>query len=675
MSKQEVLSPWTPINLKKENNNISIKLWGRKYSCGEKSFIESIISQEEELLNAPIRFVGTENGKEIVWGNFKNMVMTGSDESEVTVCSTAESDAFILNTCLKTEFDGCVDMSFSIMPIGRNPKQNLGFAADKEPHFNLTRLWLEIPLKSSVAKYYHIHPRADIITEDGVREEEVFTQAGTLTKEFAIPFREQIYLSNDKIGFAFFGESDQGIQTESENRVIECITEGDTTVLRIRLFDSEPSQWKKKGTDNGQDLYPITFRFGWIATPIKEFPQNPYDEKNIHLITRDDYAEYLFSKCDDSNEILIDKIARLGVNTLYIHEAWNDIQNSPFLTEETEARLIKIVKEAHNRGMKVIPYFGYEISSLSPYWAEYGKKIMRIGHEENHSYTWIWYRKPAQRAMYLCYNSPWQDIFAEGIENLLDKYDFDGIYIDGTMFPSFCMNEEHGCGYRDENGKLHATYPIWAIRKMMKRLYKKIEGRGGIINNHGGAAFNMSALSFCHSIWEGEVIQSKFMHGEINQLPEEHFRSVFTGRNYGVPINMLCYSNPPKWSFSQGVAVSVPFGILPKPCKVEELEYMSKIWSYIDDFPVKDAQWHPYYDGNVFAKSSSDDVKVSYYQTESEKLLFCANVKNEPLDVTIEIADKNMNFVSSFSDSSIDYKDGIIKTKFNGFGFALIRLK
>jgi hypothetical protein len=44
-------------------------------------------------------------------------------------------------------------------------------------------------------------------------------------------------------------------------------------------------------------------------------------------------------------------------------------------------------------------------------------------------------------------------MFVDGIKNLLDTFDFDGIYIDGMMYPKGCMNEEHGCGYRDENGK------------------------------------------------------------------------------------------------------------------------------------------------------------------------------------------------------------------------------
>lgn len=114
-------------------------------------------------------------------------------------------------------------------------------------------------------------------------------------------------------------ESDENMQPESADKLIECVKKTDEVILRIHLLDSEPHKWSEKG---------------------------------------------------------------------YLHEKWNDLQNSPFITRKTADRLRLIAEEAHKRGIKVIPYFGYEISSLSPYWHKMGEEIMNhrlIGLSLRHS--------------------------------------------------------------------------------------------------------------------------------------------------------------------------------------------------------------------------------------------------------------------------------------------------
>ena len=78
------------------------------------------------------------------------------------------------------------------------------------------------------------------------------------------------------------------------------------------------------------------------------------------------------------------------------------------------------------------------------------------------------------------------------------------------------------------------------------------------------------------------------MQGNVTEIPEGHFRSVFTGRNFGVPGYMLCYSNPPVWTFDQALAQSIIFGIMPKANDAgEPLELMSEFWKFTDNFPIE----------------------------------------------------------------------------------------
>lgn len=97
-------------------------MWGREYISGKQSFLEQIISQNTEILSALIMVSGIENGKRIVWNDIHNYSMDESDDAKSVICSVAQSEAFVMDVTVKTEFDGCMDIGLSIMPQGRSVK-------------------------------------------------------------------------------------------------------------------------------------------------------------------------------------------------------------------------------------------------------------------------------------------------------------------------------------------------------------------------------------------------------------------------------------------------------------------------------------------------------------------------------------------------------------------------
>lgn len=673
MNTAKIMRPWTPIKLTEEKGQVTTQVWGRNYISGKKSFLEKITSQGRELLASPVRIVGTENDEEIQWTPFQHLIMNESDEAEVTVCSSALGKAFILNTTMEIAYDGCIRLFLNIMPQGRSDSEWFALGESRKTGYELSRLWLEIPLKQENALFYHVFPSSDL-TINGVKtKEDTILQAGKIAADMTFPFKEQIYVSNDEAGLGLFFESDRHFQPESPDKTIELIRRDTEVLLRIRLLDSEPVAWKEKDPSQGRELFPISYKIGMMATPVKEYPENPYTEKNIHIDcykkVPENYEDFLMENFQDTMEIPFDRYKRLGVTTLYIHEKWNDLQSSPFLTKKSADRLRLIVEEAHKRGIKVIPYFGYEISSLSPYWGRMGEKVMRRASEKY--YDDHWYRYPYQRAPIVCYHSQWQDIFAEGIEKLMDEFHFDGIYLDGTIRPLSCMNEKHGCGWRDENGALHATYPVWAVRELMKKLYRIVDSRGGIINCHGTASFTLGALPYCHTLWEGEMIQTQLMHGEITEFPEGYYRSVLCGRNLGIPENMLCYSNPPVWNFPQALALSLLIGVLPKPNDSgEPLEIMSQIWRLFDSFSFNGAAWHPYYENTAFT-ISEEAVKISYYENNGKYLILCVNTKSEPCRAKVQFPEK-LEIKEMCVSCHVEEIENGISFQAEGFDYAII---
>lgn len=619
-----------PLSATYENGRCEIIPWNRKYTLDGSPFLSSVISGAEELLAAPMRLVGTENGKELCIKNVYSQLIHGYEAGKVVkACQHMQSARFVFNTSLSAEYDGMMDWHLTVSTHGRSVAQFFGIAESDTSPRELTRLWLEIPLKKDAATSYQYAPQAEALIDE-IRPDmspALYAAGAVPKKSLALPFIHQLFVGNDRVGFSVFFESDKGWQVENAERAIECITDEDTVVIRIHLLDSEPKTWLEKGEDNGIGLMPLTFRIGMQATPIKPFPKNPYTERNMHIDCfkkiLEPYETFLFSPFGDTSELAIDRIARLGVNTLYIHEKWNDIQNSPFLTSDTARRLKRIVSEAHKRGMKVIPYFGYELSTLSPLYGEKAEEFLCS------DITWHWYRFPWQRAPQVCQNSGWQDVFVESVEHLLDEFGFDGLYLDSIYPTRACRNEKHGCGYRDNDGVLHATYPVFAVRNLMKRLCAIVEKRGGTICSHSFGVFPVTAMAFSHVMWEGESLQTYLMKGLLESVPEDHYRAVYTGRNFGIRVNMLCYSNPPAWTFREAMANTLPFGIIPKPVDTgEPLEDMSKLWRILDGFDIENAKWKPYFENDVTL--STDDVRLSYYETEDALLCLAANMKKIP---------------------------------------------
>ncbi len=664
-----------PLSTRYADGKCDILPWNRRYRLDSAPFLSSILSGEEELLAAPMRLVGIENGKELIVTDVKSQFIHGFEEGkEVKACQYMQSARFVFNTTLTTEYDGMMDWHLTVATQGRSVAQFFGLAESDTAPRELTRLRLEIPLKRHAAISYQYAPQAEALIDGAIPDTSpaLYAAGAIPTKSLSLPFIHQLFVGNDRKGFSVFFESDQDWEIEDEHRAIECITEKDAVVIRIHLLDCEPYVWRDKGEDGGIGLMPLSFRIGMQVTPIKPFPKNPYEEHNMHIDCfkkiLQPYEEFLFSPFEDSAETAIDRMARLGVNTLYIHEKWNDIQNSPFLTSDTAARLKRIVSEAHKRGMKVIPYFGYEMSTLSPIYAEKAEEFLCS------DVVWHWYRFPWQRAPQVCQNSGWQDVFVENVERLMDEFGFDGLYLDSIYPTRACRNEKHGCGYRDHNGVLHPTYPVFAVRNLMKRLCAIVEKRSGRICSHTFGVFPVTTMAFSHVMWEGESLQTLLMKGALNSVPEAHYRAVYTGRNLGIPVNMLCYSNPPAWTFREAMANTLPFGIIPKPVDTgEPLEDVSRLWKILDAFDIEHAVFKPYFESNILL--STEDVRLSCYETEDALLCLAANMKREPRKgVTVTLPNTAKNVVDAESGSVLTENADRITLDFDSFDYKILRI-
>lgn len=646
------VSPWTPVQAVQTSNGTSVSMWDRTYTVKNDVLFTSITSRGNEILSTPMRLVGLENGEEIVWHEQQSFIFEKSEENAV-ICGSQECDSFIVNTALSVDFDGYCAMDLKIMPRGRTVAEVFGVAQEKKNEFSLDKLWLEIPLKKEYVSLFHYFPANPIPSFEnenlGFKSSSV-CMSRAIPCSMKFPFKPLLWVGNENQGLCWCADSDENWEPADPNSAIEIIDGKDEVLLRFHFIDSTAKAWQPiPGRPKNYTYPPLSFKMGIQATPVKPFAENPYKEKILHIDCfkkiLEEYDDFLANPVvEGSNENGYDRMQRLGVTTLLIHEKWNKVQNYWELSEPTKKLAKTVVAECHKRGIKVIPYFGYEISTLNPKYSEYATSRRQ---EPSGPYAGGWYRKPNQRAYCVCFHSQYAKDMAEGVKKLTEDYDFDGIYLDSTLYPSACVNTDHGCGYTDLNGQLRPTYPITPLRSFMKNLYEYFEPLGKMVTPHLSNCCNIPALSFSHLNWDGEHSQAYINANGIEKIPLDYMRTEYSARNFGIPYEFLAYTFE-NWSFEDSLSIGLIHGMLSRPNDIgKPLEIMAPIWKAVDSFPMVGSTWHPYWENGLLPEDSK--IKISYYkaQNNEEFLVFVSNPTDSNDQITtIQLTEKPVKIFS-----------------------------
>ena len=341
--------------------------------------------------------------------------------------------------------------------------------------------------------------------------------------EGELPFKPCIWVGNEDCGLNICMESDQALKLDGKPYLEMYQREGFREV-KMNLLNGIPKVWNQQEETWLHNLPPVTFEILLQATPVK--PWNEELAENWRVYHTD------FQKID------VEELAKQGFRWLILHENWSRIQN--YCMPADKVLLADIVKRAHANGMKVLAYFGYEYSSAVPGFHEHMEEYLNKTREGY--FTGGWTRGGQNQKAYIaCYHGGYSGEMIEACKMVMDKYDLDGIYTDGTYVPWECANESHGCGYRDEEGKLHMTWPILATRRHVEKLYRAVHERGGVIDTHQSSCCLMPTLAFCDSYFDGENIQSNIREGMEDFLSMETFRCEFMGRNLGIIPHLIAY--------------------------------------------------------------------------------------------------------------------------------------
>ena len=617
----EVLAPWTPIEVEADGRTIKVSPWGRVYELDQLPFPSRIESVGGALLAAPVRLVVRADQQQVNWEKV-DLRVTEQTPAVVRLAHEASGGPLKLLSEIEIEYDGTIRIDWTLRA---------------EQATRIDEVTLEIPLAEEHARYFYHFPAVWPSKTPNAGE---LSRAG-----YVGGFRPFIWLGDEQRGLAWFCESDENWRVDDANLVTEISRTFDSSTKAVQMVlrlhpvsqpvDLDPALSSESTAAASSSL---SYTFGLQATPVKPVEKDVWDYRIVHVDPNESlYAVKAGLKLPEAD---LDHLAAAGVKTVAFHEHWTDIESYVSTTHTEDLKYL--VKGCHDRGMQLLLYFGFLISDLAPEWGEFGAQCVvmpRTGYE-----PYDYPPQPKQNAFNVCYNSVWQDRLADGLAELVDEFDIDGVYLDGTEYPHACANRRHGCGYVRDDGRVSPTYPIWAVRNMMKRIYTIVRSRKpeGQVNVHNSTCMTIPTLGWATSSWDGEQFRdlpSGTSAAEV--LPLDVFRTEFMGHQWGVPAEFLSYEGQNQKTFSneQTYAFTLLHDVLTRSYDIgPALDLSSDLWRLSDEFGRKQAEWFPYWRNGEYVTIEPEGAHASLYRhPQNGVLAVLSNLGRAEALVTVEL--------------------------------------
>ena len=583
--------PWTPLRSAARRGGFSVACWGRTYEFDRDSCIRQILSDGIRLLAGPIRWVGKINGRKL--GRLRGSLhCLERARDRVVLSQELTGNGVTLDVQLEMEFDGMLRVDCELS--ARKPAQ-------------VQALALEIPLRAEIATHFYQY-------RGRVGDDRAFGRVPA--RGFSKGFRPFVWLGNEERGLSWFAESEENWFHADSSRAITLRRERNAVVLRLHLVSTPVDVVASDGADwPYSDRKPplvrrLRYAFGLQATPVKPVEKDAWDHR-IFCVAIDPAIAVPGKHSLDIPLAELDRLAEAGVRTIVMFESWTDIEAHARTTHGRKLR--RLVRACHERGMKILLYFGFLFSELAPEWRDFGARCVvlpRTGWSLLHFPP-----QPIQPAWRVCLRSAWQDFLVDGIARVMDEYDIDGVYLDGTAQSYACRNALHGCGVVRKDGSIGPTFPIFSVRSAMRRIYSAVRSRkpDGQVNVHNSTCMTIPTLAWATSTWDGEQFAGLKRGADASQfLPLDSFRVEFMGHQWGVPAEFLCYGKP--LTYKEAWALSLLHDV---PVRAHgrkgDLDLLSAIWKVMDGFGRKEAQWVPYWRNADFVKTSPTGVQASLY--------------------------------------------------------------
>lgn len=452
-----VIPPFTPISLK--NNVLATVL--REHTLNNVGLWDQIVSLGKPLLKAPMRWTAVQQGKPVAVRPGALRLRQKRDDYIVT-----EAQFFIgaAESTLRSEWeqDGMAKMTLEIPAT---------------PQMELERLALEIPLDEAQMKYMHA-------CGDGLRfnyagltpagEGPIWDSSKANRNEIVGAFYPYIWLGGGERGLAFFADTDKGYSLDEKAPMIELIRQKDTLLLRVN-FITKPIKLQQ----------PRVLEFGLQATPVKPMPEKPVN-----------WRRWLCSRVDER----VQPFTILGATLYYgaisynltpldhdlsIYEAFSQARNDGQFNEAFVQQWLEKYKRFTEPGTERWKYFEAHIRSgmrtasstlrkhgwlLTPYTNPRGTGF-DIPEWPTFQDEWLQFpyyqrSKSGEISYEICPVRSYQDMAMWRYREMMKC--FDGIYWD-NLYLSCNFDPIAGGAWIDDQGRIHPSMGLWAMRDLVKR--------------------------------------------------------------------------------------------------------------------------------------------------------------------------------------------------------------
>ena len=498
---------------------------------------------------------------------------------------------------------------------------------DIEGAGKLEDLALEMVLPEDIAQFYNAHYFS--------RENYV----GALMEGLNLKKIPSVWLGNLDVGLTFCTESFQHWHNADEAKVFEIKRHRNQREGRIvkwiaHLVDTEVSLSAGK---------PLHYEFGIEANPVKPTPANfrswrvgPFKPYNI---AHPWYFPYKELKKYPENGILV--------------------------PEHTSMELFKkYVDDYRGKGMELTLY-------LNPFLAAARSTEYQVFRKQ--------WRNP-YNVYPQCPGSSFTDYTVWNVNECIQKGGLQCVYVD-SLGAVNCANPLHGCGYIDEKGVQHLTWPIRAMRKYMQRLYSLIHAEGrdpehNFLWAHMSARTSAPINAFVDFQCSGEELEKRIITNsnylELYTLDEFQ---LYYMKSSGVVPSLLpnlgrTGAKEPRYQKKyndQILAHVLLHDTLLWPGWCDDA-YINAFYKKLDEWGYKDPalEYHSYRKQDKL-KADKPAVKISYYTLKGKTLAVVVNTSKDDVETTI-------NHPAGF----VDMRNGgnlPAKISIPGYNFALLELK
>jgi len=631
-----VMKPWTPIAMNKD----TAQIWGREVTIGPNGLPSKMVSQKRDVLAGPIVIEAVAGGKPLAPVGSPKLEAKPDKLTAEAKLSGAAGDIDVKTVM---EYDGFIWVD--IVP-GKNVS-------------SLDRLTVTIPLKKEVASLC----MWDTFKYDSNVNYEVTLAApksdwGAVPDTVAKPWSPYIFLHDDQVGFCFLAENAEGWAPANEDSVVTLKKEGDQAVLKVEIIGKTTAK---------EDIKPIGFALQ--ATPVRPVPN---------------YRVEKWGKTGRANRWLTGSEMFDGVTPQY------PAVGSFRLRDESAYR--SMMAMTGRGGMNIIPYNSSIEHAM-------GDRDLRQRIDLLRGLPGSFAAGPDLLMLRACKNcKEYRDKKVWDLHMFLEKTQGDAVYMDDSE-PLPCYNSQHGCGWKDQQGKIHHTISYRQIRDMAKRMHKVFLDH----NREPYIVWHMASATPQVAAYGGFALGGEDLLARIDSAhtweypkscPPDVIRARLVSAAFGVAVICLtepCRTVPYDWPNDPENMSELTWGYLqvhdvwPWPNYVKDATVQNgfKVW---DAFGIsdKEVEFMPYWDskGEFSVTPGPQEALVSVYKKKDKVLFVVVNLTDKETQVSVKFDAKKLGFQNAnpagkdlFLEENVPVQGDGFSVKLKKRGFRAVEVK